>query len=207
VHPAVLASAFVPQGRSEHRTLRRYVQALVRDDPDRWPGRDTWIVGVDYECGRRVVFGRPGSPTASLPDAVVASCSIPGWHRPTPIGDRRYVDGGVRSVASLDLLHTERLDEVYVLAPMASHETDRPWRPSWRAERMVRQVFAARLDRERRKVERTGTQVTVLTPGAADLAAIGVNLMDGRRRHEVLHTAQTTIPAALRRGVPAVVRA
>lgn len=27
-------------------------------------------------------------------------------------------------------LHTERLDEVYVLAPMASYRTDRPWRPA-----------------------------------------------------------------------------
>jgi NTE family protein len=206
VHPAVLASAFVPQGRSEHRTLRRYVGALTGDDPDHWPRRDTWIVGVDYECGRRVVFGRPGSPAASLPDAVVASCSIPGWHRPTAIGDRRYVDGGVRSAASLDLLHTERLDEVYVLAPMASYRTDRPWQPVWRAERMMRRVFAAQLDRERRKVERAGTRVTVLTPGPADLEAIGLNLMDGRRREDVLRTAQVTIPAALRRHTPVTTR-
>ncbi|GAA0504675.1 patatin [Paractinoplanes deccanensis] len=198
VHPQALASAFVPQGRSEHRTLRRYVQALVSDDPQRWPERDTWIVGVDYERGRRVVFGRPGSPVATLPDAVVASCSIPGWHRPTTIGDRRYVDGGVRSAASLDLVHTQELDEVYVLAPMASHRTDRPLRPSWRAERLLRQVFAVQLDAERRKVERSGARVVVLTPGPDDLTAIGVNLMDGRRRHEVLRTAQATVPAALR---------
>lgn len=72
-----------------------------------------------------------------------------------------------------------------------------------RAERMMRQAFAAQLDRERRKVERAGTRVTVLTPGPADLEAIGLNLMDGRRRQEVLRTAQVTIPAALRRGVPA----
>ncbi|MEV4346486.1 patatin-like phospholipase family protein [Actinoplanes sp. NPDC049596] len=198
VHPQALASAFVLQGRSEHRTLRRYVDTLVSDDPDRWPERATWIVGVDYERGRRVVFGRPGSPAASLPDAVVASCSIPGWHRPATIGDRRYVDGGVRSSASLDLLQSAELDEVYVLAPMASHRTDRPLRPAWRAERLLRQVFAAQLDAERRKVERAGTRVVVLTPGPDDLAAIGVNLMDGRRRRDVLRTAQATVPAALR---------
>jgi NTE family protein len=203
VHPTVLASALLPQGRSEHRTLRRYVQTLVRDDPGHWPARDTWIVGVDYECGRRVVFGRAGEPTATLPDAVVASCSIPGWHKPTTIGDRRYVDGGVRSSASLDLLHAERLDEVYVLAPMASRETDRPRRPAWRAERAMRHVFAAQLDCERRQVERGGARVTLLTPGPADLAAIGLNLMDGRRRREVLQTAQVTVAAALRHDVPA----
>jgi NTE family protein len=197
VHPQVLATALLPQGRSQHQTLRRYVQALVRQDPDGWPRQRTWIVGVDYESGRRVVFGRAGSPAAALPDAVVASCSIPGWHRPTTIGDRRYVDGGVRSVASVDVLRREQHDEVYVLAPMASHRTDRPRNPAVLAERMLRQVFAARLDREAATVARTGAKVTVVTPGPDDLAAIGANLMDGSRRHTVLRTAQSTIPAAL----------
>ncbi|GAA4607438.1 NTE family protein [Actinoplanes octamycinicus] len=197
VHPRVLASALLPEGRSEHHTVRRYVQALVGDTPDRWPRQHTWIVGVDYEAGRRIVFGRAGSPPARLPDAVVASCSIPGWHRPAVIGGRRYVDGGVRSIASVDLLRSEPYDEVYVLAPMASSETDRPWHPAVRAERMVRQLLAAELRRDVAKVERTGAQVTVLTPGPADLDAIGANLMDGRRRAAVLGTAQQTIPAAL----------
>ncbi|MEV0895390.1 patatin-like phospholipase family protein [Actinoplanes sp. NPDC049802] len=197
VHPRVLASALLPQGRSHHHTLRRYVQALVREDPSAWPRQHTWIVGVDYESGRRVVFGRTGSPEASLPDAVVASCSIPGWHRPAVIGERRYVDGGVRSVASVDVLHRGEHDEVFVLAPMASHRTDRPVNPAVRAERALRRVFAAQLDREAEKVARTGAEVTVLTPGPDDLAAIGANLMDGRRRHAVLRTAQATVPAAL----------
>ncbi len=199
VHLRALASAFVPQGRAEHRTLRRYLETMVSDDPDQWPERDTWIVGVDYERGRRVVFGRAGSPSASLPDAVVASCSIPGWHAPTVIGDRRYVDGGVRSAASLDLLQGRGLDEVYVLAPMASYETDRPLRPSWCAERRLRQAFAVQVSLERRKVERAGGRVTVITPGPDDLPALGINLMDGRRRHDVLRTAQVTIPATLSR--------
>ncbi|GID32342.1 NTE family protein [Paractinoplanes brasiliensis] len=197
VHPRALASAFVPQGRAQHHTLRRYLETMVSHDPHHWPERDTWIVGVDYERGRRVVFGRPGSPQVPLPDAVVASCSIPGWHSPAVIGDRRYVDGGVRSVVSLDLLQGQRLDEVYVLAPMASYSTDRPIRPSWRVERALRQVFAAQVSLERRKVERSGARVTVITPGHDDLRALGINLMDGRRRHDVLRTAQATVPAAL----------
>lgn len=197
VHPRVLASALLPEGRSEHRTLREYVRALAGDDPGRWPRRHTWVVGVDYESGRRIVFGRDGSPPAALPDAVVASCSIPGWYRPAVIDGRRYVDGGVRSITSVDLLRSEPYDEVYVLAPMASSRTDRPWRPAARAERVVRQLLAVELGREVAKVARTGARVTVVTPGPADLDVIGANLMDGRRRAEVLRTAQSTIPAAL----------
>jgi NTE family protein len=200
VHPMVAASALVPQGRAQHRTLHRYVHAMVAARPDHprgWPARKTWIVGVDYESGRRAVFGRDGAPVAPLADAVVASCSIPGWHEPKTIGNRRYVDGGVRSAASVDVLHREGLDEVYVLAPMASHRTDRPLRPAWRAERFFRQALTAQLDREVRKIRATGTRVTVITPGPDDLRAFGLNLMDGRRRMAVLETARETIPAAL----------
>jgi NTE family protein len=201
VHPRVAASALVPRGRAQHRTLHRYLHAMTAEDggPARWPGAGTWIVAVDYESGRRAVFGRSGAPVAPLPDAVVASCSIPGWHEPKTIGDRRYVDGGVRSAASVDVLHREQLDEVYVLAPMASHETDRPWAPAWRAERFLRQVHAGQLDREVGKLAARGTRVTVVTPGPDDLRAIGLNLMDGRRRLAVLETAQRTVPRALAR--------
>ena len=31
---------------------------------------------MDYDTGQRVLFGAEGAPAASLPDAVVASCSI-----------------------------------------------------------------------------------------------------------------------------------
>jgi NTE family protein len=200
VHPVVAASAVVPQGRAQHHTLHRYVHGMVtahRNDPDGWPERHTWIVGVDYESGRRTVFGRTGAPPARLADAVVASCSIPGWHQPITIGRRRYVDGGVRSAASVDVLHREKLNHVYVLAPMISYRTDRPLRPSWRAERFIRLALAARLDAEVRKVAAGGADVTVIAPGPDDLQVMGSNLMDGRRRRDVLETARVTVPAAL----------
>ncbi|GIF02182.1 hypothetical protein Ari01nite_96460 [Paractinoplanes rishiriensis] len=49
-------------------------------------------------------------------------------------------------------------------------------------------------------------RATVLTPGPEDLAAIGVNLMDGRRRADALQTAQVTVPAMLRRDIRVVGR-
>jgi NTE family protein len=200
VHPMVAASALVPQGRAQHQTLHRYVTGMVtahRGDPDGWPERHTWIVGVDYESGRRTVFGRTGAPPARLADAVVASCSIPGWHQPMTIGRRRYVDGGVRSATSADVLHREKLDHVYVLAPMVSYRIDRPLRPSWRAERFVRKALAVQLAAEVRKITAGGADVTVITPGPDDLQAMGSNLMDGRRRRAVLETALATVAAAL----------
>jgi NTE family protein len=205
VHPWVAASALVPPGRARHRTLAGLVHGLLSQAEQLvhppaghpWPRRPTWIMAVDYESGRRIAFGRAAAPPASLPDAVVASCSIPGWYEPKVIGDRRYVDGGVRSSTSLDLLSRVALDEVYVLAPMASYEPDRPRNPAVRAERLLRQWITRGLTREVRKVEATGARVTVLTPGPEDLAAIGINLMDPARRQRVLETSLHTSPARL----------
>jgi NTE family protein len=80
---------------------------------------------------------------------VVASCSIPGWYEPARIGGRRYVDGGVRSATSLGVLAGADVQEVYVLAPMASTEPDRPLQPHLRLERRVRQLFTGVLLRRR----------------------------------------------------------
>ncbi len=204
VHPRVAASALLPLGRAHHRSLGQLIQALVPDGagPTRWaattwPDRDTWIVCVDYEAGRRIAFGREGAPQATLPDAVVASCSIPGWHEPKLIDGRPYIDGGVRSPTSVDLLAKLDLDEVFVLAPLASYTMDRPRNPATKAERIVRQWATAELRRDIAKVEAAGARVVALTPGPDDLSAIGFNLMDWTRRARVLERSLSTSPAAL----------
>jgi NTE family protein len=202
VHPWVAASSLIPQGRARHTSLTNLVHALLPPDPTRsertWPSRGrTWIMAVDYDSGRRVAFGRTAAPAATLPDAVVASCSIPGWYEPKAIEGRRYVDGGVRSSTSLDLLARVPLDHVYVLAPMASFAMDSPRNPYARLERVLRRMVTAGLVREVRKVRATGTPVTVLTPGPEDLTAIGPNMMDPARRRQVLEASLWTTPAAL----------
>ena len=42
---------------------------------------ELWVVAMDYDTGKRIVFGRPGAPKVALSDAVMASCAIPGWLR------------------------------------------------------------------------------------------------------------------------------
>ena len=161
-------------------------------------GGRTWIVAVDYDRGRRVFFGRPGAPRATLADAVVASCSIPGWYEPAVIGGRRYVDGGVRSPTSLRSLARAGVDEVFVLAPLASVVAGRlPLQPLERLERRLRALITMALLREVRALRAAGIAVTVLTPGPEDLAVMGVNLMDPRRRRAVLETSLRTSAAML----------
>ncbi len=208
INPVIAAAGLLPAGRGRMGSLIRMVAALQNRlgvTVDGWvPGSPLWVVSVDYDRGRRVVFGRAGGPPSTVGEAVLASCSIPGWFTPQVIDGRRYVDGGIASSTSLGLLArpgAPELDEVYVLAPMASHAYDLPLDPVAGMERGVRRVLTRWLDAEVRAVRATGTRVTVLTPGPADLAAMGGNLMNPRRRARVLDTALTTSVDALARAV------
>jgi len=194
--PMAALASIMPRGRGTIAPVGRMIDAIVPHGA--WaahPG--TWIVAMDYETGRRVPFGRRGSPPAALADAVMASCAIPGWYAPIVINRRRYVDGGTRSATSLDLLAPLRLDRVVVIAPMASFSYDQPTTVSARFERGIRRAVTRRLMREAGKVRQAGTEVLMLAPGAEDLAVIGANLMDNSRRELVLQTSLRTSAAAL----------
>ena len=199
VTPMGALSAVLPQGRGSLEPVGTLVDAVCPRGA--WAGHPhTWIVTMDYDSGRRVVFGRDGAPHASLRDAVMSSCAIPGWYAPVRVGGRRYVDGGACSPTSVDLLSTVGLDEVVVLSPMTSLDYDSPSTVSGRMERRFRRVVTKRLVGEMKKVAATGTKVVFLGPGAEDLAAIGSNMMDPSRRERVLETSLRTSAQALRSG-------
>ena len=201
VPPWVGASGWLPHGRGQHAALRSLVGALHWRQqqhpfrgaaPSHWVDGHTWVAAMDYDSGRHVLFGRQDAPHASLPDAVVASCSIPGWYEPTVIGRRRYVDGGIRSSTSLRALSGTNVHEVYVLAPMASTEPDHPLQPHLRIERRLRQLLTHLLVRQAKALSAEGKRVTIVTPGPRDLAVMGANLMDPRRRQGVLEVSLRT---------------
>lgn len=196
--PLAALSGLLPRGRASQTGIRRLISSAVPDGG--WPESPRpWVVAMDYQSGRRVVFGRDDAPEATLADAVAASCAVPGWFPPVGIGGGRYVDGGTCSIASADVLAGQDLDEVYVLTPMASFAYDAPSTLAGRLERRVRRVFTRQLLREVETVRATGTRVTLLGPGPEDLTAIGSNLMDARRRADVLATSLRTSRNALLR--------
>ena len=198
VTPMAAVSSMLPQGRGSLEPVGLTIDAIV--ERGSWaPHPRTWIVAMDYDSGRRVPFGREGSPPAALRDAVMASCSIPGWYAPMQIGGRRYVDGGACSPTSLDLCAGRDLDEVVVIAPMIAFDYDSPATVAARLERRFRRIVSKRVLREAEKVRRSGTPVRIFAPGAEDLQAIGPNMMDPRRREHVLETSIRTSADQLRR--------
>ncbi|MFF5175677.1 patatin-like phospholipase family protein [Micromonospora sp. NPDC000089] len=126
-----------------------------------WPARRLLVTAVDAVSGGFVVFDAGSG--VSLVDAVGASCAVPGVWPPVTIGDRRYVDGGVRSAVNADL--ARGAGSVVVLAPTTASFGSMP--------RLSAQVAALR---------RWGARVVVVSPDRAARAAIGRNVLDPARR-------------------------
>src|SRR5688500_2600136 len=78
--PGAVVAGWLPRGFVSTRPIGDLVDRFVDGG---WPeGSRYWAVTADYATGRRVVFGRDGSPQADVRDAVAASCAIPGFYHP-----------------------------------------------------------------------------------------------------------------------------
>lgn len=185
------AAALAPRGRGSLAPVAELISDHVTG-PD-WPASPRiWVVAMDYDSGRRVVFGRSDAPDVPLPAAVTASCAAPGFFPPVTIDRHRYVDGGSVSVTNADVLLREELDEVIVLAPMAMCERDHPGGVMGRLERRLRGHVTRRMNAEVNKLMAAGMTVRVLAPVREDLEVMGANVMNPTRRHEVYETALRT---------------
>jgi NTE family protein len=194
--PLQLLAGWLPAGLISTESLKEVVGRAV---DGRWVKHPNfWAVACDYRSGRRVPFGREGSPQARVADAVAASCAIPGIYRPVEIGGRRYVDGGVCSASSLDLLAGRGLDVVICLNPL-SGAPGTPADPRDWFGALSRGANGRRLAHEARKVRRHGTEVVTIEPTAEDLEVMGRNLMSAKRRQQVIETAERTVLEQLRR--------
>jgi NTE family protein len=194
--PAAAFGAWLPVGLISTEAIKDVIRRVV---PGGWTDHpSTWIVACDYETGRRVPFGRPGAPEADMPDAVAASCAIPGFYHPVAIAGRRYVDGGMYSASNLDLLATAGLDLVICLNPTSTLEPNGSRNPLDLVAEAVRKGAGRRLGYEARKVRAQGTEVVLIQPLADDLALMGRNLMRRKGRHDVLEMARRTVAQQIR---------
>ncbi|MBA9048924.1 MULTISPECIES: patatin-like phospholipase family protein [Streptomyces] len=128
-----------------------------------WPQRALRVVAVDAETGDTRVFDRDSG--VSLVDAVAASCAVPGVWPPVTMAGRRYIDGGIRSVANVDL--AAGAARVLVLVPLGPVEplpSDHP------------------LDDTVAALRAEGAEVLVIGPDDASTSAIGANPLDPATR-------------------------
>ncbi len=155
--------------------LRRQVDSSAA----RFDGR-LRVVAVDRGSGRRVVFGSPGAPAASVGEAVEASCTVPWLFAPVAIGQREYVDGGVWSPTNLDVAPAGRETYVLCLIPTASITG------SQTVLGVIRSVARSAVSIEAMVLRRRGATVQTVAPNLECAAAMGTNFMDRGPRGRVL---------------------
>jgi NTE family protein len=138
------------------------------------------VTAVDRGSGRRVVFGSPRAPRATVAEAVTASCTVPWLFAPVTIGDREYVDGGVWSPTNLDIAPVGQGAHVLCLNPTASLTVTTD------VISVFRTVSRSAAAVEALALRSRGAAVRTFAPSIACAQAMGLNLMDRRRAGRVL---------------------
>jgi NTE family protein len=167
--PATLQRLF-PAGMFSMEEGRRRLRAEL---PAEWPARPLWLCAVDVSSGQRVVLGRRGPPPVPLPDAVIASCAIPGVYRPVKVGRRTLMDGGVYSSANLDLAGRGGCDLVIGVVPMAFDPAAAPGPLA----QLIRRTPARALAGEVAFARARGVDVLLIRPSVAEVRLHGFDLM------------------------------
>jgi NTE family protein len=171
--PLLLERMF-PAGMFSMEQGRRRLRSEL---PDEWPRRPLWLCAVDIGSGRRVVLGRDNcdrfGARISFPDAVVASCAIPGVYRPVRVGRMTLVDGGAFSTSNLDLAVDAGCEHIIGVVPMAFDTVNRP-HP---VHQLVRRRPARSLAGEAALGRRKGSSVMLFRPTSGEVKSHGIDLM------------------------------
>lgn len=133
-----------------------------------WPQGRLLVTAVDAETGTSVVFD--GSGEVPLERAVAASCAVPGVFPAVAIAGRRYVDGGLRSIANVDLAVGHARVLVLAPYPVGAQVKELPRVQAWALRRHSR--------------------THLVVPDARDLWAMGANPLDTARGDATLERAR-----------------
>jgi NTE family protein len=153
---------------SEKERLKNVVSRLL---VQQWPrSQRLAVTAVNARTGELVHFTRDSGIPLEI--AIAASCAVPGFYPPTTIGGSRYVDAGVRSGTNADIaagyqrvliLRAEMVFDVSALDPQEA-------------------IPVVTFDDELAELQRSGSQVMVITPDEASAIAKGPNMLDTSRR-------------------------
>jgi len=96
--------------------LRDTIAALVEVDRFDDLTVPLTVTATDAGTGELALFGAGGRDRVSLVDALYASCALPVYYPLGLVGDREYMDGGVRSVLPLDVAYAFEPDIVVAVS-------------------------------------------------------------------------------------------
>jgi NTE family protein len=181
--------------------LRRGIPNSFRAMP-----RPLRIPAYDLDAAARVVFGAEGEQDVPVSLACTASMALPLLYSPVRIGKRHFLDGGLGSVAHLDLALDAGADVVVVVHPMVPVHTGGSLVPTghggrrslrdkgalWVYSQAFRVGASARLDDQLARLGPDRERVLVLRPEPTDTTLFLFNPASFANRRTILEYAYRT---------------
>lgn len=161
------AYALAAETIGEDEFISSFGKSFASLPDDAWPEKGFACTAVNAETGAFQLWTKDAG--VGVTRAVASSCSVPGIYPPVTVAGRRWIDGGMRSSTNADLAAGH--DLVVIVAVRLG---------SAGGEALAR--IAARLDEEVQTLKDGGSTVVVIAPDEASQTAMGVNLMDFRKR-------------------------
>ncbi len=116
---------YVPSGIFDSKPLEGFVRENL--ERNRLPNNfkllhllrrnSLYIFATNLNTARSVLFGHDEDNSATISEAVQASCSIPGFFKPTRIGKDDYLDGGVQRTANISQAAAKGADLIIAYNP------------------------------------------------------------------------------------------
>src|SRR5687767_249340 len=200
----------LPAGLLDNSGLQEYVEALIRKRcrRDRFDAlrKPLLVVAVDLDDAEAVAFGSPAHRDVPVSRAVQASTALPGLYRPVRIGDRDFVDGGVKKTAHIHLAIDAGADLVLCVNPIVPIHNDArggPWNGhlsgrgiTYVLDQALRIMLHGRMQygMERYRREHPKVDILVMEPARDDLRMFSYHIMrDGVRRIVAEHGYQSVM--------------
>lgn len=119
-------SKAIPTAVFDNRPIERFLADLFSNrgmtNDFRCLPHKLLIVGVDLDTGEAVRFGSRGHDAVPIARAVQASTALPGLYPPVRIGDRYFVDGGLKRTLHASSALNEGVDLLFCVNPLVPYD-------------------------------------------------------------------------------------
>ena len=196
-----------PNGLYSGTGIERYVHEAL-SDPDRSDDfreldAELFLTATDLDTTERIVLGEGEWARVPISKAVAASGALPIVYAPVTIGDRDFIDGGIRSTTNIDVAVDRGAKFIVVINPLVPYvndfDTEIPTLTGEKA-RSVSEMGAGAVanqsfrmlshDRLHRAVEEwersyPGVDIILIEPELDDELMFGTSILDYSARLEI----------------------
>ena len=119
-----MPSGFFSLAPMQHYLCKSFEKENLIDNFYNLPA-ELYIPAFDIDLGDRVVFGDEGYRSQHICHAITASCAIPVFFQPYPIGTSRYIDGSTGRIGHIDLAIERGAELIIAINPRVPIRNDR----------------------------------------------------------------------------------